>query len=95
MFIIMVNYKKPLEIVDQYVAAHRAYMDQGYTKDFFVTSGPRNPRVGGVVVSQLKDRAILETFFKDDPYYVNGVADFEIIEFAPVKNHPEFLKFIE
>ena len=94
MFLIKITYTKPLDIVDQYVAAHRAYLEDGYQKNFFVVSGPLNPRNGGVIISQLTNREQLETFFKQDPYILHDVADYEIIEFTPVKCHPDFACFI-
>jgi uncharacterized protein YciI len=94
MFVIMVNYEKPLDIIDLHLAAHRAFLDEGYRKNYFVVSGPRNPRTGGVIVSQLADRNQLEAILKNDPYALNKVASYEIIEFNPVKYHANFLDFI-
>ena len=95
MFLIMLNYKKPIEIVEQFVTAHRAYLDEGYQKNCFITSGPRNPRSGGIILSQMKDRDALDKILKADPFYVNGIADFEVIEFVPNKFHKDFLSFAE
>jgi uncharacterized protein YciI len=91
----MLTYKKPLEIVDQYLAEHRDFLSEGYKKDYLIVSGPRNPRTGAVILSQLNDKAIVEDFFKDDPFYIHDVADYEIIEFAPVKNHKDFATFLK
>lgn len=94
MFIVMMTYKKPLEIIDQYVAVHREFLDDGYKKNLFVASGPKNPRTGGVILSQLKDRKELENILKQDPFKINNLADYEIIEFNPVKYHANFSSFI-
>lgn len=94
MFLIKISYKKPLTIVDQYLPLHRAFLEEGYQKDLFIVSGPQNPRIGGVILSQLTDREELENLIKQDPYYLNEVADFEITEFSPVKFHPDFASFI-
>ena len=91
----MINYKKPLDIVEQHVAAHRSFLDQWYKKNYFVASGPRNPRTGGIMISQLKDRQQLMAILQQDPYYINDIADYEIIEFTPVKYHQNFSSFIE
>ena len=94
MFIIILKYKKPLEFVDQYVKIHRAFLDQCYKNNYFVASGPQNPRTGGVIISHLKDRERLEKILKDDPFYTYEIADYELIEFNPIKYHPDFEKFI-
>jgi uncharacterized protein YciI len=87
MFIVLLTYKKPIEEVDQYLVAHRAYLDQGYAKNFLLASGPKIPRNGGVLISQLRDRAQLESFLQQDPFYIHEVGDFEIIEFEAFKHH--------
>lgn len=93
-FIIKLTYKKPLEIVDQYLAEHRIFLDQGYDKNYLIASGPQNPRIGGLMISQLNDIQILKKFLESDPYFINQIADYEFIEFIPVKFHPDFSKFI-
>ena len=95
MFLIMISYKKPIEIVEQYTVAHRAFLSECYEKDYFVVSGPRNPRTGGILISQLKERQQVEDVIKSDPFFVNEIADYEIIEFIPVKYHKNFLSFVE
>lgn len=94
MFLIKVHYKTTLDVVDQYLAAHRDFLSEGYKKNYFVVSGPRNPRVGGVILSQCHDREALEAFLKNDPFQLHGVADYELIEFQPVKYHPDFACFV-
>lgn len=94
MFVVILTYKKPLEIIDQYVAEHRAYLDKGYKDNFFIASGPQNPRTGGIIISQLNNRAQLENILKQDPFIIHELADYEMIEFNPVKYHNNFASFI-
>jgi uncharacterized protein YciI len=94
MFIILLKYKKDLQIVDDYLGEHRAYLETGYQKDYLVVSGPFNPREGGVLVSQLKDRAQVEEFIANDPFKINDIAEYEILEFSPVKYHQNFASFV-
>jgi uncharacterized protein YciI len=95
MFIIDLTYKKPLEHIDKYVAEHRAFLGDGYKNNYFVASGPKNPRTGGIIISQLKNRAQLEDILKQDPFVIHDVVDYKIIEFDPVKYHPDFASFID
>jgi uncharacterized protein YciI len=94
MFIILLNYKKPLEIIDQHLAAHRSFLDEQYRLNHLIASGPKNPRTGGVIISQLNNRMQLEKIFAQDPFKIHDVADYEFMEFTPIKYHPDFLKFI-
>jgi uncharacterized protein YciI len=90
----MLTYKKPIEIIDKYLNEHRAFLEEGYNKNYFIVSGPQNPRTGGVIISQLKDRVQLENILKDDPFAIHDAADYEIIEFSPVKFHKNFSTFV-
>ena len=94
MFIVLVHYKKSLSIVDHFIPVHRAYLDEGYKNHYLIASGPRVPRDGGILLSQLSDRTVLEKFLYADPFYINDIADYEIIEFEAVKYHPDFSPFI-
>lgn len=95
MFIIELTYKESLEQIDQYLAEHRAFLDNGYKENYFVASGPKNPRTGGIIISQLKNRAQLENILKKDPFWVHDVADYKLIEFSPTKWHANFATFID
>lgn len=59
-----------------------------------IASGPRNPRNGGIILSQLTDREQIDAIIKNDPFYVHGIAKYELFEFSPVKYHPDFVSFI-
>lgn len=95
MFVILLKYKKPIEIVDQFVAEHRNYLDTCYTNNSLFVSGPKNPRTGGVLISALTDKNAVDELIKADPYYQHDIAEYEIIEFIPVKYHKDFAKFIK
>lgn len=95
MFIVEIVYKKPLGFIDQCLAEHRAFLEEGYKKNYFVASGPKNPRTGGIIISQLKNREQLENILKQDPFCLHDAADYNITEFDPVKYHVDFASFIE
>lgn len=90
MFVIIANYLKPLSEVDKYLQAHRDHLELGYQKNYFIASGPQEPRVGGVILSQLEDKKLLEEFLAQDPFYLNEIASYQMIEFHPVKFHQDF-----
>lgn len=94
MFVILLHYKKPLADVDRWLTEHRTFLEQGYQHNLFIASGPRNPRTGGVILSQCQDRAVLEDVLAQDPFRVHDIADYEVIEFTAVKHHPQFAAFL-
>ena len=94
MFVILITYKKPLEVVDAHLEEHVRFLEEGYLNNYFIVSGRKNPRTGGVLFSQLNDHKKLDAFIKLDPFYINDIADYKIIEFIPGKFHSDFSKFM-
>lgn len=94
MFLINITYKKPLTEIDQHLAEHRNFLETGYQKNYFIVSGPRNPRTGGVILSQLTNREELLNILQQDPFIIHDVADYEVVEFVPVKYHKDFSCFV-
>ena len=62
MFLIIVDYKKPLEEVERYLAEHWAFLDRYFAQGKLLCTGPQNPRTGGVIVSKAANRAEAEAF---------------------------------
>ena len=83
MFIAILTYKRPLEEVDRYLQAHRDYLAEHYAAGDFIASGPQNPRVGGVIMMRANNRDEVETIIAQDPFNINGIADYQIVEFTP------------
>ncbi|MBS1493231.1 MAG: GTP cyclohydrolase [Bacteroidetes bacterium] len=95
MFIILINYTKPVEEVNAVLADHRAYLDTLYAQNKLICSGRKNPLTGGVLLSNAKSRVEIDEIIKNDPYNIKGVADYEVIEFTPGKYHEKFKEFVE
>ena len=79
MFIAILTYKKPLGEVDRFLAAHREYLAEHYAAGDFIASGPQTPRVGGVIMIKAENRMAVA----QDPFHINGIADYQILEFTP------------
>ena len=45
------------------------------------------PRTDGVIVARVKTREEVEAIIHEDPFYKEGIADYEVIEFQAVKFH--------
>ncbi|WP_263773020.1 YciI family protein [Propionivibrio soli] len=82
MFLILLNYVRPLAEVDRFVVAHREFLERNYAAGRFVISGRKEPRTGGVILANLASRAEAERVIEEDPFKREGVAEYEIIEFV-------------
>lgn len=83
MYIAIVRYKKSLEEVDRFLQAHRDYLATQYAAGNLICTGPQTPRVGGVIMIKALGREKVEAIIANDPFNVNGIADYQIIEFNP------------
>lgn len=85
-FVVEITYRVPLSRIDETVAAHRAYLQTGYDAGHLLASGPQQPRQGGILLARVRSRAELEAFIAQDPYRLQDLADYRLIEFQPVKH---------
>lgn len=95
MFIVQLTYKAPITEVDKYLQAHREFLDYHYKQGLFLVSGPMKPRTGGILIALTRDKALLESVLKQDPYHLAEIADYALIEFIPVKHREELNDLID
>ena len=95
MFIVLLTYKTPISEVDKYLQAHREFLDYYYKQGLLLASGPMKPRTGGVIIALTKDKKYLESILASDPYHLAEIADYNLIEFTPVKHRDELKDIIQ
>jgi len=83
MFVILLNYVKPLSEVDRFVGEHRQFLERYYASGHFLLSGRMEPRTGGVILSNAATRAEIESIVLNDPFNREKIAEYRIIEFLP------------
>ena len=82
MLIIELSYIKSLSEVNLHVEAHRDFIKKYTDLGIFLTSGPKVPRKGGIILSNVGGREI-KKIIQQDPFYYEKLAEFKIIEFNP------------
>lgn len=83
MFIAILTYKKQIEEVDRFLQTHRDYLAEHYAAGDFIASGPQTPRIGGVIMIKADNREAVDSIIVQDPFNINGIADYQIVEFTP------------
>ena len=81
MLILSLTYTVPLDKVDQHSEAHMAWVKKGYEDGYFIASGRKVPRSGGVILSN-GERSAIEAFCATDPFTIHGIAKYEVTEVA-------------
>jgi uncharacterized protein YciI len=81
----IIRYRRPLEEVVAHQDAHRAYLRGLKKKGVVIASGPMDPRFGGLVLLRVPDddAKALDNVRDNDPFFQSGVAQYELIGWAP------------
>lgn len=84
--IAIIRYRRPFEEVQPVLAAHREYLRGLKEQGILLVSGPFEPRFGGGVILRLSDEghlAALDAVRDGDPYVMAGLAQWELLPWAP------------
>ncbi|MBK5187513.1 MAG: hypothetical protein JJD97_04660 [Gemmatimonadaceae bacterium] len=84
--IAILRYRRPLEEVVVSLEEHRAYLRTLKDQGRLVASGPAHPRNGGMLILRVPDDDVipaLDRIRDGDPYYQRGLAQYELIPWAP------------
>ena len=73
MFVVLLNYEKPLEEIDDLMSDHMAYLRRCYASGVFLASGRREPRTGGVILATAGVPLILGSYWAFVPVAVATV----------------------
>lgn len=79
-FVVTISYSKPMDTVEEYTPKHREFCGLLADDGFLKMSGPFNPRTGGMLICEAADKSAVEAKFKEDPFWVNEIASYDIRE---------------
>jgi uncharacterized protein YciI len=88
MFIVTLTYLKPVADIDALMPGHIEWLDKGYADGLFIASGRRVPRTGGVILARSGDATALSDYLARDPFAIDGVARYDVVEFTATKTAP-------
>ncbi|WP_309108341.1 YciI family protein [Arthrobacter sp.] len=94
MYVISLSYKVPTDIVDYHLADHVSWLQEAFDEGVFIAAGRKIPRTGALLLSTT-DRDSLDASLAKDPFYVNGVAEFEVMEFHANRVAPGFENLLD
>jgi uncharacterized protein YciI len=89
MFIVNLNYIVPLERIDAIMGDHMKFLKKYYKLNVFIASGRKVPRTGGIILVLAKSKEEVEKIINEDPFVINKLAEYSIIEFKTSQVHPE------
>ncbi len=84
---VIVRYRRPLEEVLAQQEAHRAFLRKLKEEGTLLAAGPNEPRFGGMFLVRVPDenpQQALDAIRDADPYYLAGVAQYELMQWNVV-----------
>lgn len=85
MFVLIARYLRPAEEVDRHLDDHRAWIIRNFEAGRFLLTARQVPLTGGLILANASGETELRDAVAEDPFVVNGVAEYEILEFTPVR----------
>jgi uncharacterized protein YciI len=86
MHIIDLKYKVAFHEIEPYVEEHRKHLQKYYDLGHFLVSGPKEPKIGGIIIALTDDPKILQEAIENDPFYIKNLAEYSLIKFNAVRN---------
>ena len=83
----LIRYRRPLEEVVAHQEGHRAFQRKLLEEGKLIAAGPHDPRYGGMMLLRVDDNdanKTLDAIRDADPYYQNGVVQYELLNWNVV-----------
>ncbi len=94
-FIIILKYLVPLDVISLHRDAHLKFLDQYYAKGLLLASGHKTTNGGGVIIAISNNREEIDDFVKLDPFAIENLAEYAVHEFSPNRGHKNLKEIIE
>ncbi len=88
MFVIFLRFTEHKAKTPAFMAAHNAWLAEGFAAGDFLLSGGLAPGLGGALLAQAASRAALEARLAADPFVAEGIVTVDIHEIAPGRTDP-------
>lgn len=92
MYIVYLNYVRPLEEVEAVLDPHVAWLNKYFDAGVFITAGRKDPRTGGVLMVKDIDLERLNTILAEDPF--QAVAEYEVTKVNVTRSAEEFQSLV-
>ncbi|MFV0246462.1 MAG: YciI family protein [Mycoplasmatales bacterium] len=90
MKIINIEYLVNLDTIIENRPAHVEYLNKYYDKGIFMCSGRKDDSTGGIIIVNTKQDINIEDIAKEDPFFINGLSKYSILEFSPTMMCEQF-----
>lgn len=95
MYIVVLEFTRPLDVVDLALPDHVAWSTRQYEAGHFLVSGRQIPPDGVVILAKAMTRGRLDAIMATCPYVVQRLARYEVTEFRATRTAPELTRLNE
>lgn len=90
MYIITLKFSTNKAKAADHMAAHKAWIQEGFDKNIFDLMGSLDQGQGGCLFSRHSDIAALDSFIQKDPFVAEGIVEAQIQGITPHRASPDF-----
>jgi uncharacterized protein YciI len=84
-FVLLARYTRPAAEVDLLLDAHRAWITRHQEAGRILMTARQVPLTGGLILAHGDSIEEMNAMISEDPFHAAGVAEYEVLEFAPVR----------
>ena len=98
LFVVVSTFLVPIEVIDENVADHAAWVEEQYAKGRVLASGRRQPPIGGIIILRGESREEIVRLFSDEPFNTRGLVEYQFFQLTPgefPRRSPEFDTFFK
>jgi len=92
MYIVSLNYIRPITEVEAVLEAHIAWLDKYFATGVFIAAGRKDPRTGGLIIVGDVDRQRLDAILAEDAF--QAVAEYEVTKVNITRAADEFTALV-
>ena len=94
MYILFINFTKSLQDIQPVFPAHLEFIDAHIKTGKFILSGGLTGKPAGVVLANINNGDELKALLAEDPFVLEQVAEYEVIEFTPSRYHESLASLV-
>lgn len=88
MFVLLARYTKPADEVDKLLDGHKAWIAENSEAGRILLTARQVPLTGGLILARGESADEMREMIRDDPFFASGAAEYEVLEFDPVRAAP-------
>ncbi len=85
MFVTLLKFSENRAAAATHMAAHNAWLAQGFADGVFICAGSLRPAAGGAIMANGESRADHDARIAADPFVIHGIVIPETIEIEPAR----------